>query len=75
SILGSADDSQRITAASVQITTQGSGAIGAVGREINLSAPLVNIQNAGDVYIDSDRHIDALTLYSTGNGARSYGIT
>lgn len=75
SILGSADDSQRITAASVQITTQGSGAIGAVGREINLSAPLVNIQNAGDVYIDSDRHIDALTLYSTGNSARSYGIT
>lgn len=75
SILGSADDSQRVTAASVQITTQGSGAIGAVGREINLSAPLVNIQNAGDVYIDSDRHIDALTLYSTGNSARSYGIT
>ncbi|WP_336235057.1 filamentous hemagglutinin N-terminal domain-containing protein [Achromobacter dolens] len=75
SILGSADDSQRVTAASVQITTQGSGAIGAVGREINLSAPLVNIQNAGDVYINSDRHIDALTLYSTGNSARSYGIT
>ena len=75
SILGSADDSQRVTAAQVWLTTQGSGAIGAVGREINLSAPLVNIQNAGDVYIDSDRHIDALTLYSTGNGARSYGIT
>lgn len=74
SILGSADDSQRVTAASVQITTQGSGAIGAVGREINLSAPLVNIQNVGDVYIDSNRHIDALTLYSTGNGARSYSI-
>lgn len=75
SILGSADDSQRVTAAQVWLTTQGSGAIGAVGREINLSAPLVNIQNAGDVYIDSDRHIDALTLYSTGNSARSYGIT
>ncbi len=75
SILGSADDSQRVTAAQVWLTTQGSGAIGAVGREINLSAPLVNIQNAGDVYIDSDSHIDALTLYSTGNSARSYGIT
>ncbi|AHC48056.1 filamentous hemagglutinin N-terminal domain-containing protein [Achromobacter xylosoxidans] len=74
SILGSADDSQRITAAQVNITTQGSGAIGAVGREINLSAPIVSIQNAGDVYVDSDTHIDSLTLYSTGNAARSYGI-
>lgn len=74
SILGSADDSQRITAAQVNITTQGTGAIGAVGREINLSAPIVNIQNAGDVYIDSDTHIDSLSLYSTGNAARSYGI-
>lgn len=74
SILGSADDSQRITAAQVNITTQGSGAIGAVGREINLSAPIVSIQNAGDVYVDSDTHIDSLTLYSTGNAARSFGI-
>ena len=74
SILGSADDSQRITAAQVSLTTQGSGAIGGTGREINLSAPLLNIQNAGDVYIDSDKHIDALSLYSTGNGARSYSI-
>ncbi|NYS11912.1 filamentous hemagglutinin N-terminal domain-containing protein [Achromobacter xylosoxidans] len=74
SILGSADDSQRITAAQVNITTQGSGAIGAVGREINLSAPIVSIQNAGDVYVDSDTHIDSLTLYSTGNAARNYGI-
>ncbi|CAB3937808.1 filamentous hemagglutinin N-terminal domain-containing protein [Achromobacter insolitus] len=75
SILGSADDSQRISASQVSITTQGSGSIGAVGREINLSAPLLSIQNGGDVYIDSDTHIDALTLYSTGNSARSYGIT
>ncbi|HCQ48070.1 MAG TPA: hypothetical protein DIW53_15435 [Achromobacter sp.] len=74
SILGSADDSQRITAAQVSLTTQGSGAIGGTGREINLSAPLLNIQNAGDVYIDSNQHIDALSLYSTGNGARSYSI-
>ncbi|MGV2861852.1 filamentous hemagglutinin N-terminal domain-containing protein [Achromobacter sp. AGC39] len=74
SILGSADDSQRITAAQVSLTTQGSGAIGGTGREINLSAPLLNIQNAGDVYIDSNKHIDTLSLYSTGNGARSYSI-
>jgi hypothetical protein len=75
SILGSADDSKRITAGQVSLTTQGTGGIGAVGHEINLSAPLLNIQNVGDVYIDSDTHIDALSLYSTGNDARSYSIT
>ncbi len=75
SILGSADDSKRITAGQVSLTTQGTGGIGAAGREINLSAPVLNIQNTGDVYIDSDTHIDALSLYSRGNDARSYSIT
>lgn len=74
SILGSADDSQRVTAGQVTIVAQGTGGIGAVGREINLSAPLVSIQNVGDVYIDSDTHIDSLSLFSTGNGARTYSI-
>ncbi|MCD0497359.1 filamentous hemagglutinin N-terminal domain-containing protein [Achromobacter sp. MY14] len=74
SILGSADDSQRITAAQVSLTAQGTGGIGAEGREINLSAPVLNIQNTGDVYIDSDTHIDTLSLYSMGNDARSYSI-
>ncbi|MFF7057996.1 filamentous hemagglutinin N-terminal domain-containing protein [Achromobacter spanius] len=74
SILGSADDSQRITAGQVSLTAQGTGGIGAVGREINLSAPVLTIQNTGDVYIDSDTHIDSLSLYSMGNGARTYSI-
>ena len=74
SILGSADDSQRITAGQVSLTAQGTGGIGADGREINLSAPVLTIQNTGDVYIDSDTHIDSLSLYSMGNGARTYSI-
>ena len=74
SILGNADDSQRITAGQVSIVAQGTGGIGAVGREINLSAPIVSIQNTGDVYIDSDTHIDSLSLYAMGNAARTYSI-
>ncbi|MDH0737390.1 filamentous hemagglutinin N-terminal domain-containing protein [Achromobacter spanius] len=74
SILGSADDNQRITAGQVSLTAQGTGGIGADGHEINLSAPLLTIQNTGDVYIDSDTHIDSLSLYSMGNGARTYSI-
>ncbi|WP_342067845.1 hypothetical protein [Achromobacter kerstersii] len=74
SILGNVDDSQRITAGQVSIVAQGTGGIGAVGREINLSAPIVSIQNTGDVYIDSDTHIDSLSLYAMGNAARTYSI-
>ncbi|MBR8656315.1 filamentous hemagglutinin N-terminal domain-containing protein, partial [Achromobacter sp. Marseille-Q0513] len=75
SILGNADDSQRITAGRVDLVTRGaSGAIGAVGREINLSAPVLSVENIGDVYIDSDTHIDALSLNAKGNNARSYLI-
>lgn len=74
SILGSADSTQRITAAQVELVTQGTGGMGAVGRELNLSTPLLRIQNTGDVYIDSDTHIDSLSLDSRGNNARSYSI-
>ena len=74
SILGSADDSQRITAGQVTLTAQGTGGIGAAGREINLSAPIVSLQNTGDIYIDSDTHIDSLSLYAMGNAARTYSI-
>ncbi len=74
SIRGSADSNQRITAAQADLTAQGNGGIGEAGREINLSAPIVRLKNYGDVYIDSDTHIDDLRIEARGNNARTYEI-
>ncbi|SAI65362.1 Heme:hemopexin utilization protein A [Bordetella ansorpii] len=64
----------RITAGQVYLTTTNGSAIGADGAGLRITAPLLTINNTGDVYVDSNTHLDSLTLYAYGNDARSYGI-
>ncbi|WP_073103146.1 filamentous hemagglutinin N-terminal domain-containing protein [Pollutimonas bauzanensis] len=69
------DSDQHITAASVELRSDGNGAIGSGPAALNITAPRLTVHNSGDVWVSSDTHIDALTIDRFGSQARSYGIT
>jgi filamentous hemagglutinin family protein len=64
-ILGDADASKRIVAASASITTTSGGSAGSVANPIHLSAPLTSFYVSGPLNVESDTHIDTLSLRSS----------
>ncbi|WP_417069668.1 filamentous hemagglutinin N-terminal domain-containing protein [Niveibacterium terrae] len=73
-ILGDADSSKRIHAASATLYASNGGAIGSVGNPIRLSAPLVSLSPTGALNVESDTHIDSLSI-STTHPTVTYGGT
>ena len=73
-ILGDADSSHRISAASATLYASNGGAIGSVGNPIRLSAPLASFAPTGALNVESDTHIDRLSI-STTHPTVSYGGT
>ena len=66
------DSSNHLTAANTTLTTWNSTDIGTSGTPLNLSSPLLTLDITGSVYLNSDTHIDALTVDSTHPNA-TYG--
>jgi filamentous hemagglutinin family protein len=64
-ILGDADSSKRIHAASAAFYASNGGAIGSVGNPIHLSAPLTSFAPTGALNVESDTHIDRLSISTT----------
>ena len=69
-LLAGSNPAHGITAASTTLATanygSGSGGtIGALGQEIQLSSPLLTVNSTGSVFINSDTHIDRLTINAT----------
>jgi len=64
-ILGDADSSHRISAASATFYASNGGAIGSVSNPIHLSAPLVSLSPTGAMNVESDTHIDRLSISAT----------
>ena len=64
-ILGDADSSHRISAASTTFYASNGGAIGSVSNPIHLSAPLVSLSPTGAMNVESDTHIDRLSISAT----------
>ncbi len=64
-ILGDADSSHRLSAASATFTASNGGAIGSVGNPIRLSAPLASFSPTGALNVESDTHIDRLGISTT----------
>ncbi len=60
-----ASGANRITAASANFITNTGGAIGAGSEALNLSIPKLSLQITGDVRLNSDTHIDSLSILST----------
>lgn len=73
-ILGDADSSHRVTAASATFFASNGGAIGSVGNPIRLSAPIASFAPTGALNVDSDTHIDQLAI-STTHPTVTYGGT
>ena len=73
-ILGDASSSNRISAASATFYANNGGAIGSVSNPIRLSAPLTNFAPTGALNVESDTHIDSLSI-STTHPTVSYGGT
>ncbi|MDE1149843.1 MAG: filamentous hemagglutinin N-terminal domain-containing protein [Azospirillaceae bacterium] len=72
------DGSNHITAAETTLmTANNGGSVGVSGTTLNISSPAVNLDTSGSVYLNSDVHIDDLSIYSrhpTAN-ASTYDIT
>ncbi|MEO6280661.1 filamentous hemagglutinin N-terminal domain-containing protein [Roseateles sp.] len=64
-ILGDADSSKRISAASASFYASNGGAVGSVGNPIHLSAPLTSFSVTGALNVESDTHIDRLGITVT----------
>jgi trimeric autotransporter adhesin len=64
-ILGDADSSHRINAASAAFTASNGGSIGSVANPIHLSAPLASFAPTGALNVESDTHIDRLSISTT----------
>jgi filamentous hemagglutinin family protein len=64
-ITGDADSSRRISAASATLTASGGSAIGTLASPIRLSAPLATFNPTGALNVESDTHIDRLTINTT----------
>ena len=64
-ILGDADSSHRISAGIASFTASNGGAIGSVGNPIHLSVPLTSFAPTGALNVESDTHIDRLTISTT----------
>lgn len=73
-ILGDGNSSRRITAASASFVASNGGAIGSVGNPIRLSAPLVSLSASGALNVESDTHIDRLSI-QTSHPTPTYGGT
>jgi filamentous hemagglutinin family protein len=76
-ILGDADSSHRINAASAAFTASNGGSIGSVANPIHLSAPLASFAPTGALNVESDTHIDRLgisTTHPTGTYGGTYSI-
>ncbi|MES2717334.1 MAG: filamentous hemagglutinin N-terminal domain-containing protein [Pseudomonadota bacterium] len=73
-ILGDADSSHRIHAASASFYASNGGAIGSVGNPIHLSAPLTSFAPTGALNVESDTHIHRLSI-STTHPTVTYGGT
>ena len=73
-ILGDASSSNRITAGSFTGSTTNGGALGSVGNPLRLSAPLVTLSPTGAMNVESDMHIDRLSI-STTHPTVTYGGT
>lgn len=77
SILGSEHNDQRITANNTTLRTQSGGNIGETGRDIRVTSPNLALHSTGSVSVDSDTHIDSLTIdrYGSGITERTYAIS
>jgi len=69
-LLAGSNPAHGINAASTTLATANygsgtGGTIGALGQEIHLSSPLLTVNATGSVFIDSDTHIDQLTINAT----------
>ena len=73
-ILGDADSSHRISAASASFSASAGGAIGSVSNPIHLSAPLATFAPTGALNVESDTHIDRLGITTT-HPTATYGGT
>lgn len=73
-IHGDADSSKRLTAASVTLQTSQGGDVGSVANPIHLSAPLATFRVTGALNVESDTHIDSLTVHTT-HPTATYGGT
>ncbi len=56
------DGSSHLTAANLSFVTYNNATIGANGSALQLSAPRLNLDVTGDYYLNSDDHIDELTV-------------
>jgi filamentous hemagglutinin family protein len=73
-ILGDADSSKRIHAASASFSASNGGAVGSVANPIHLSAPLTSFSVTGALNVESDTHIDRLGITTT-HPTATYGGT
>jgi hypothetical protein len=64
-ILGDADSSHRINAASTTFYASNGGSIGSVGNPIHLSSPIASFSPTGALNVESDTHIDRLGITVT----------
>jgi filamentous hemagglutinin family protein len=73
-ILGDASTANRITAGSFTGSATNGGALGSVANPLRLSTPLVTLNPTGAMNVESDTHIDRLTI-STTHPTVTYGGT
>jgi hypothetical protein len=74
SIEGSGSPAARINTATAVFETSSGGGIGTMSNPIELSAPQLTLQSTGDIYIDSDRHIDRLNITNRHGNLGTYSI-
>ncbi|WP_233233247.1 filamentous hemagglutinin N-terminal domain-containing protein [Bordetella sp. LUAb4] len=72
---GNGNGGANIVAGDVTLYTFGAnGNIGTSANPLIISAPQLNVDNSGDVFISDQLHLDALTIDARGSSARAYGI-
>lgn len=71
---GSGSVNSRITAGSASLQAYTGGGIGSLANPMELSVPLLTVLNSGDFYIDSDTHIDSLTVNNQHGNLGTYSI-
>lgn len=73
-IVGSTDPTHRITAGSSNFTTANGGNVGTGPNAIRLSSPLTSFTVGGSLDVESDTHIDTLSIDRRSGTAGSYAI-
>jgi len=76
-ILGAANAeaaTQRIVAGTLALSANVAGGLGSASNRLHTSVAQLGLTAVGDVYVDSDTYIDALSIAASGAAARTYDI-